>query len=161
LLTINVLHRRRWGRTDVLSGAEAARRSHLRLACRQHHPSLRLQTTAVDSAWIFCVPEPGRPKTCVISGPALYLPAKPSATSPSRVLLSDQRLIRTPPPRHGAHAAQLPRPAQHAAPRLGWRNHDERHPRVRSNVRLTLWSYVPLFDPPERCDAVSLYSVQP
>jgi len=26
--TINVLHRRRWGRTAVLSGAEAARRSH-------------------------------------------------------------------------------------------------------------------------------------
>lgn len=33
--TINVLHRRRRGRTGVLSGAEAARRSHYRLAGRR------------------------------------------------------------------------------------------------------------------------------
>ena len=33
--TIHVLHRRRWGRTAVLSGAEAARRSHKRLAGRR------------------------------------------------------------------------------------------------------------------------------
>ncbi len=41
------------------------------------------------------------------------------------------------------------------------RHHDERHPRVRSDVRLALRSYVPLCVPPERCDAVSLHNVQP
>ncbi len=44
----------------------------------------------------------------------------------------------------------------HAAPRQ--RHHDERHSRVRSDVCLTLRSYVPLCVPPERCDAVSLHS---
>ncbi len=111
---------------------------------RRHHPSLRLKTTTVDSAC--SSPHP-------VARPSRNLFYFGTRTISPRRILCGQPFTR--PAVGSATDPYSPAPARHTC------HHDERHPRVRSDVRLALRSYVPLCVPPERCDAVSLHSVQP
>jgi hypothetical protein len=139
--TIHVLHRRRWGRTAVLSGAEAARRSHKRLAGRR--PSSATLRPFFSRA---------APVICSISSRARRGKYKREVRfGLSLTRNSCSAFIHAVQPRPGT--APMPRmcrgPPNAASPRAAPRRRRQtaRHPRVRPDVRLLPLVVCPLSVP--------------
>jgi hypothetical protein len=100
--TLNVPHCRRWGKMHVLSGAEAARRRHRRLDCRRPPvPTAPLLILRRGSAKLELNP-PNR-RTIKAREVQFELPLRVCYSTSTR---------RPAPPRHGAHAAHVPRPTK-------------------------------------------------
>ena len=149
--TINVLHRRRRGRTSVLSGAEASRRSHRRLAGRRLQPLTSPAVPSIVSA-VSVSRHRATPENLLISGTAPFISENRAAdVRQSRESCFGSRIdpYSPAPARHTCRACAEAHPTRlRRVQRLSGAAHNARHPWVRPDVRLSLRSYATLCVPP-------------